>query len=253
MRFPDGMRDRIAEAAKANNRSMNAEIVARLEASLNSAAPGADAWTQVARIEAEYSAADMFMRGVKQQLEQAHAELEHQKASGARDNVIKATQAMIELLVPLQHKAFDEWLMLGDRLRLAKYQAMGLNPRGSAVDNVARRLYGPEWDDMPLPPPMSPPSAAADSAGDAPVTVMNQAPAPSTADDLRRELNDPEAERASTRQVVDEFIAERRGQRGRRAVEETPPPAVGLLAEGPAESEHQLRRLVATKRGAKPK
>ncbi|WP_257835238.1 Arc family DNA-binding protein [Burkholderia glumae] len=33
VRFPDGMRDRIAEAAKANNRSMNAEIVARLEQS----------------------------------------------------------------------------------------------------------------------------------------------------------------------------------------------------------------------------
>lgn len=33
VRLPDGMRDRIAEAAKANNRSMNAEIVARLEAS----------------------------------------------------------------------------------------------------------------------------------------------------------------------------------------------------------------------------
>ena len=31
VRFPDGMRDRIAEAAKANNRSMNAEIVSRLE------------------------------------------------------------------------------------------------------------------------------------------------------------------------------------------------------------------------------
>ena len=33
VRFPDGMRDRIAEAAKANNRSMNSEIVARLERS----------------------------------------------------------------------------------------------------------------------------------------------------------------------------------------------------------------------------
>ncbi len=34
VRFPnEGMRDRIAEAAKANNRSMNAEIVARLERS----------------------------------------------------------------------------------------------------------------------------------------------------------------------------------------------------------------------------
>jgi hypothetical protein len=31
VRFPDGMRDQIAAAAKANNRSMNAEIVARLQ------------------------------------------------------------------------------------------------------------------------------------------------------------------------------------------------------------------------------
>lgn len=33
LRFPEGMRERIAEAAKANNRSMNAEILARIEAS----------------------------------------------------------------------------------------------------------------------------------------------------------------------------------------------------------------------------
>lgn len=33
VRFPDGMRERISEAAKANSRSMNAEIVARLQAS----------------------------------------------------------------------------------------------------------------------------------------------------------------------------------------------------------------------------
>lgn len=36
VRFPEGMRSRIADAAKANNRSMNAEIVARLEASFGS-------------------------------------------------------------------------------------------------------------------------------------------------------------------------------------------------------------------------
>lgn len=35
VRLPDGMRDRIREAAENNNRSMNAEIVARLDASLN--------------------------------------------------------------------------------------------------------------------------------------------------------------------------------------------------------------------------
>lgn len=31
VRFPDGMRDRIAAAAKANGRSMNSEIIAALE------------------------------------------------------------------------------------------------------------------------------------------------------------------------------------------------------------------------------
>ena len=35
VRFPDGMRERIRAAAEANNRSMNAEIVARLEESLS--------------------------------------------------------------------------------------------------------------------------------------------------------------------------------------------------------------------------
>lgn len=34
VRFPDGMRARIAELAKANGRSMNSEIVARLQASM---------------------------------------------------------------------------------------------------------------------------------------------------------------------------------------------------------------------------
>lgn len=33
VRFPDGMRDKIADAAKSNNRSMNAEIIARLQES----------------------------------------------------------------------------------------------------------------------------------------------------------------------------------------------------------------------------
>jgi hypothetical protein len=38
LRFPDGMRDKIADAAKAAGRSMNAEIVARLQASFEAPA-----------------------------------------------------------------------------------------------------------------------------------------------------------------------------------------------------------------------
>lgn len=35
LRMPDGMRGQIANIAKANNRSMNAEIIARLQGSLD--------------------------------------------------------------------------------------------------------------------------------------------------------------------------------------------------------------------------
>lgn len=35
LRLPDGMRDRIKAAAESNNRSMNSEIVARLQATFN--------------------------------------------------------------------------------------------------------------------------------------------------------------------------------------------------------------------------
>ncbi len=39
VRMPEGMRDQIAEQAAANHRSMNSEIIARLQASLGSAVP----------------------------------------------------------------------------------------------------------------------------------------------------------------------------------------------------------------------
>lgn len=39
LRLPDGMRERIKAEAEANNRSMNAEIVARLEGSFTSSNP----------------------------------------------------------------------------------------------------------------------------------------------------------------------------------------------------------------------
>jgi hypothetical protein len=42
IRLPDGLRDRIAEAAKAANRSMNAEFVLRLEQSFDAAAEDSD-------------------------------------------------------------------------------------------------------------------------------------------------------------------------------------------------------------------
>lgn len=39
LRFPDGMRDRLKELAAENKRSLNAEIIARLETTLTESAP----------------------------------------------------------------------------------------------------------------------------------------------------------------------------------------------------------------------
>jgi plasmid stability protein len=39
LRFPDGMRARLKDAAAENKRSMNAEIIARLEASFETGSP----------------------------------------------------------------------------------------------------------------------------------------------------------------------------------------------------------------------
>ena len=48
LRLPDGMRERIADQAKAHNRSMTAEVVARLSASLDGAPPAKDLTEQAA-------------------------------------------------------------------------------------------------------------------------------------------------------------------------------------------------------------
>jgi hypothetical protein len=49
IRLPGGMRSRIAEEAKANGRSMNAEIVARLQGSLDPELPSL-AWGDLVRL-----------------------------------------------------------------------------------------------------------------------------------------------------------------------------------------------------------
>lgn len=64
VRFPDGMRDRIAVAAKQNNRSMNAEVVARLQASFSPTPPShAAAAEELAQSRAQTITAMEFLQG----------------------------------------------------------------------------------------------------------------------------------------------------------------------------------------------
>lgn len=59
LRFPDGMRDRIAAAAKESGRSMNAEIVARLMLSFSGSVNDAILASTVARLNLNISAAEL--------------------------------------------------------------------------------------------------------------------------------------------------------------------------------------------------
>lgn len=78
VRFPDGMRDRLAEAARANGRSMNAEIVARLEQSFAKPVPAL-------RSMFEDSASDHFDQMLGKISESALEELERAAQAMARE------------------------------------------------------------------------------------------------------------------------------------------------------------------------
>lgn len=62
LRFPDGMRDRLKDEAAKNNRSMNAEIIARLEASLEGRASDGQPITLEALREESKKVEDLLLR-----------------------------------------------------------------------------------------------------------------------------------------------------------------------------------------------
>lgn len=75
VRLPDGMSDRIKASADANNRSMNAEIVSRLEDSL-------DEKQTVASLSINLDLADLGMSDLKDKLQMISDHLDAVKAVG---------------------------------------------------------------------------------------------------------------------------------------------------------------------------
>lgn len=81
LRLPDGMRDRIKAAAEANNRSMNAEIVATLEERYPHHAPLSHLETGLLLLKSEMMAAggmstervDQALKGLEQDLDELKA------------------------------------------------------------------------------------------------------------------------------------------------------------------------------------
>lgn len=139
VRFPDGMRDRIAEAAKANNRTMNAEIVARLEASFE---PKAEvAWSlrvdaRANNVAIETTRSHLF--AVQSQLDRLTDELSAVQSKGA-------DRKRAEELEERREVAHTEWVRLSNLLqdlltesrRLTNLIDRAAAPINEAIDEAA--------------------------------------------------------------------------------------------------------------------
>ncbi|ASC63596.1 hypothetical protein B9P52_04495 [Achromobacter denitrificans] len=97
LRFPDGMRDQIAELAKANGRSMNAEIIQRLQISLVSDSLVVEEDADLTGDEAATALALKVLDLFGNSRERAHADRMKEQIAAK-----KAGQAATAMLKPLE-------------------------------------------------------------------------------------------------------------------------------------------------------
>lgn len=116
VRFPDGMRDRIKSAAETSGRSMNAEIVARLDQALN-------AWPVVTMHPAIYERAAKYPAGIRGSFEVA---------------VSAEAERMASQYFPAESTAFEE-LFHAFHYFLADVPDEKRAPIASALNDIIRQ------------------------------------------------------------------------------------------------------------------
>lgn len=102
VRLPDGMRDRIKRAAEANNRSMNAEIVATLEEKY----PSDNALEGFGELLEAY--ADIAARAADPNLNEQDRALVQLELNMARDFILKEFGLLVEVKQPAPQPAKGE-------------------------------------------------------------------------------------------------------------------------------------------------
>lgn len=111
IRFPNGMRDHLKEAAKVNNRTLNAEIVARLERSFT-------AEKEVERIAFESGFEAAMLREdvtrLTELLKKAEASKVNQMPS-ADDLAEKVAERLNHVILPFSHESLQEYLEIIER------------------------------------------------------------------------------------------------------------------------------------------
>ncbi|WP_284077139.1 Arc family DNA-binding protein [Acinetobacter nosocomialis] len=103
LRWPEELRDKVAASAKAYNRSMNADIVARLERSFE--------------LESDLSPLNMPPEELKRRLEKAKTELYSQNNNPQELNLVVSSQGEEDENVVISKKFYNELMEIKDALR----------------------------------------------------------------------------------------------------------------------------------------
>lgn len=103
LRWPEELRDKVAASAKAYNRSMNADIVARLEKSFE--------------LESDLSPLNMPPEELKRRLEKAKTELYSQNNNPQELNLVVSSQGEEDENVVISKKFYNELMEIKDALR----------------------------------------------------------------------------------------------------------------------------------------
>ncbi|EPC2247676.1 Arc family DNA-binding protein [Acinetobacter baumannii] len=126
LRWPAELRDKVSASAKAYNRSMNADIVARLEQSFLR--------------ESDFSPLNMPPEELKRRLENAKSELQSQKENPQELNLIVSSEDKDGENVVISKKFFSELMEIKDALRNLSLAVLDLEKHKYNLDDAVE-----EW------------------------------------------------------------------------------------------------------------
>ncbi|MCA4182065.1 Arc family DNA-binding protein [Acinetobacter baumannii] len=126
LRWPAELRDKVAASAKAYNRSMNADIVARLERSFE--------------LESDLSPLNMPPEELKRRLEKAKTELYSQNNKPQELNLVVSSQSEEDENVVISKKFYNELMEIKDALRNLSLAVLNLEKHKYNLDDAVE-----EW------------------------------------------------------------------------------------------------------------
>lgn len=126
LRWPAELRDKVAASAKAYNRSMNADIIARLEQSFLR--------------ESDFSPLNMPPDELKRRLENANSDLQSQKANPKELNLLISAEGEEDESVVISKKFYNELMEIKDALRNLSLAVLNLEKHKYNLDDAVE-----EW------------------------------------------------------------------------------------------------------------